>query len=309
MALDLRIVIGRLLLAIGLQLVLYGFLSEGRAGIDEPGLGWRDCGGGRRFPLDCVEGKIGLNELVVGLKAAFVERYGREPRVFRAPGRVNLIQSTPTTTAGMCFRRRFLMCDGCGGGAARGRPAAGRHHWRCRRRWTCRWGIGQFRELDGLRAGRGGAAGEGRGRGPAVCDRCTDWRGAEFVGGAERVDGVCVGNGATDAGGDRAAVPAGGERVYGNAVRDNGSALELFREEGKALLIDCRDLSYQTVAIPDGVRLVIANTMVKHELGGSEYNDRRAACEMAAARLDAPYLRDVEYAGLEGAELCAARGT
>ena len=31
MALDLRIVIGRLLLAIGLQLVIYGFFSEGRA--------------------------------------------------------------------------------------------------------------------------------------------------------------------------------------------------------------------------------------------------------------------------------------
>lgn len=31
MALDLRIVIGRLLLAIGVQLVAYGFWSEGRA--------------------------------------------------------------------------------------------------------------------------------------------------------------------------------------------------------------------------------------------------------------------------------------
>ncbi|MBI2684853.1 MAG: hypothetical protein HYX27_00950 [Acidobacteria bacterium] len=31
MALDLRIVIGRLLLAIGLQLVVYGFLHDGRA--------------------------------------------------------------------------------------------------------------------------------------------------------------------------------------------------------------------------------------------------------------------------------------
>lgn len=31
MALDLRIVIGRLLLAIGLQLVVYGLISEGRA--------------------------------------------------------------------------------------------------------------------------------------------------------------------------------------------------------------------------------------------------------------------------------------
>lgn len=41
MALDLRIVIGRLLLAIGLQLVAYGFFSEGRTA--SMNLGW---GGG-----------------------------------------------------------------------------------------------------------------------------------------------------------------------------------------------------------------------------------------------------------------------
>ena len=56
-----------------------------------------------------------------------------------------------------------------------------------------------------------------------------------------------------------------------------------------------------------GVRLVIANTMVKHELAGSAYNERRAACEMAAAKLDVPYLRDVDYLGLEGMELRCAR--
>ena len=39
MALDLRIVIGRLLLAIGLQLVLYGFFSEGRAHVLNVGWG------------------------------------------------------------------------------------------------------------------------------------------------------------------------------------------------------------------------------------------------------------------------------
>ncbi|MFN0102064.1 MAG: hypothetical protein ACKV2U_08235 [Bryobacteraceae bacterium] len=38
MALDLRLVIGRLLLAIGLQLVIYGFFSEGRAA--SMNIGW-----------------------------------------------------------------------------------------------------------------------------------------------------------------------------------------------------------------------------------------------------------------------------
>jgi hypothetical protein len=38
MALDLRIVIGRLLLAIGLQLLVFGFFSEGRAA--SMNIGW-----------------------------------------------------------------------------------------------------------------------------------------------------------------------------------------------------------------------------------------------------------------------------
>jgi galactokinase len=78
-------------------------------------------------------------------------------------------------------------------------------------------------------------------------------------------------------------------------------------EEGAALRIDCRDLSYTVVPIPPQVRLVIANTMVKHRLAASAYNDRRAACEKAAARLGVPYLRDVDYGRLEGAELRCAR--
>jgi galactokinase len=78
-------------------------------------------------------------------------------------------------------------------------------------------------------------------------------------------------------------------------------------EAGHALRIDCRDLSVRPVAIPDSVRLVIANTMVKHSLAASAYNDRRAACESAARRLGVPFLRDVDAGGLAGAELRCAR--
>ena len=78
-------------------------------------------------------------------------------------------------------------------------------------------------------------------------------------------------------------------------------------EEGHALRIDCRDLTYKAIPIPPEVRLVIANTMVKHELAASAYNDRRAACECAAARLGVPFLRDVNYSALQGVELRCAR--
>jgi len=48
---------------------------------------------------------------------------------------------------------------------------------------------------------------------------------------------------------------------------------------GHAVLLDCRSLDYDLVPIPERVQLVICNTMVKHELSGGEYNVRRAQCE------------------------------
>jgi len=48
---------------------------------------------------------------------------------------------------------------------------------------------------------------------------------------------------------------------------------------GHALLLDCRSLEYKLIPVPDQVRMVICNTMVKHELKEGEYNLRRRQCE------------------------------
>jgi galactokinase len=50
-------------------------------------------------------------------------------------------------------------------------------------------------------------------------------------------------------------------------------------KRGHALLLDCRSLDFQFVPIADKVKLVISNTMVKHEHSGGEYNQRRLECE------------------------------
>ena len=73
---------------------------------------------------------------------------------------------------------------------------------------------------------------------------------------------------------------------------------------GHALLLDCRSLEYELVPLPDSVKLVICNTMVKHELASGEYNRRRAEGEEAVRRLSAVIpgiraLRDVNLAQLE----------
>jgi len=69
-------------------------------------------------------------------------------------------------------------------------------------------------------------------------------------------------------------------------------------KEGHALLLDCRSLAFDLVPIPANVKLVVCNTMVKHELSGGEYNLRREQCEQGVRMLSAFYpeikaLRDI----------------
>ena len=64
------------------------------------------------------------------------------------------------------------------------------------------------------------------------------------------------------------------------------------------MLLDCRSLQYQTLPLPEGIVIIIADTGVRHTLADSAYNDRRSACEQAVELLkrDLPgiaALRDV----------------
>lgn len=48
---------------------------------------------------------------------------------------------------------------------------------------------------------------------------------------------------------------------------------------GHALLLDCRSLEFEVIPIPENVRMIVCNTMVKHQHAGGEYNRRREQCE------------------------------
>lgn len=74
-------------------------------------------------------------------------------------------------------------------------------------------------------------------------------------------------------------------------------------QAGHALLLDCRSLEYRPLPLPRGVRLVICNTMVKHELASSAYNQRRDECEQAARLLGVASLRDATPAMVLGSQL------
>ena len=62
---------------------------------------------------------------------------------------------------------------------------------------------------------------------------------------------------------------------------------------GHALLIDCRSLASRHVAIAPSLRLLIANSRVRHQHAGGEYNLRREACE-EGVRLLSRYLGPIQ---------------
>ncbi|MEJ2557291.1 MAG: galactokinase [Anaerolineae bacterium] len=66
-----------------------------------------------------------------------------------------------------------------------------------------------------------------------------------------------------------------------------------------ALLIDCRDLSHRPVPLPPDAALIIADSGVRRGLVESEYNARRAECEAAARHFDVPALRDLDEAAFD----------
>lgn len=72
---------------------------------------------------------------------------------------------------------------------------------------------------------------------------------------------------------------------------------------GAALLLDCRTLEERPIAMDQSARMMICDTMIRHQISGGEYNARRAECEQAvvllSARLnDLTALRDVTMEAL-----------
>lgn len=73
-------------------------------------------------------------------------------------------------------------------------------------------------------------------------------------------------------------------------------------QQGHALLLDCRDRSTKQVPLDDpNVRVLIANSNVKHELVSGEYQARRNQCEAAVAWLKKknPKLKSLRDATVE----------
>ncbi len=81
----------------------------------------------------------------------------------------------------------------------------------------------------------------------------------------------------------------------------------VFGKQGKLMRLDCNSREFEYFPFdPEGYKLVLVNSCVKHELAGSPYNDRRRSCENVAAAIQALHpereiktLRDCTWEDLE----------
>ena len=75
----------------------------------------------------------------------------------------------------------------------------------------------------------------------------------------------------------------------------------VFGKKGSLIRLDCRSLQYKYFPFePEGYKLVLVNSCVKHELASSAYNQRRQSCENVVAAMkkhwpEVESLRDADY--------------
>jgi galactokinase len=67
----------------------------------------------------------------------------------------------------------------------------------------------------------------------------------------------------------------------------------VFGRKRSAIQIDCRSLEHQYVTLPEDVKILAVNSMVKHELGTSAYRERVAECQAAVTSIQ-PFDKTVE---------------
>jgi galactokinase len=80
-------------------------------------------------------------------------------------------------------------------------------------------------------------------------------------------------------------------------------SVSLMGREGSALLLDCRDLSTESVPFDvasAGLELLIIDTQAHHALVDGGYAERRASCESVAAKFSIPSMRHLTMESLDG---------
>ena len=233
---------------------------------------------------------------------AFAKLYGGQPRIFRAPGRVNLIGEHTDYNEGLVMpaainfstfvaitprddARVKIHSDEFKDDASvdlADPPARGRKHW-------SDYPIGvavklqeSGRKLSGANMFVHGEVPLGSGLSSSAAIEVSTALGLLDAAG-EKIDRLQL-----------AKICQQAENEFvGARTGLMDQFIACFGKADHAVMLDCRSLESQALPLPEQVKLVVCNTMVKHELASGEYNARRDQCE-AAVRILSQHLPNVK---------------
>lgn len=242
------------------------------------------------------------------LAAEFRARFGSQPRLFRAPGRINIIGEHTDYSEGYVLPAaidRWCVVAAAPNGLARLRVVSQT--------------LGQEMEADlATLAPRGDWSDYVAGPAKTLREAGLPIVGADLLIASDVPVGAGVSSSAAlQVAVTRALLALSGIEADGAQVASWARAsenrfvgmpcgiMDSFASangvEDGALLLDCRSLQATPAALPEGASFLLVNSMVSHRLVGGEYRQRREDCEAAALTLGVPTLRDVAEADLPAA--------
>lgn len=249
-----------------------------------------------------------------GLASAFQQRYGTGPRMFRAPGRVNLIGEHTDYNDGfvlpMAIDRETAV-------------AIAPRQDRILRIWSLNFDDSRELDLDNIGPGRQGTWTDYvEGMASALCEKGLRLRGADIalksdVGIGSGLSSsaaleIAIGTALTAISGtpiDKLSLALAGQTAEHVHVGIKCGIMDQFTSvhalKNHAVLLDCRTLQGKQIPLNIGeYQVVICDTKVRHTLASSEYNQRRQDCQAGVQLLSSALpgiraLRDVSIEALE----------
>ncbi len=235
---------------------------------------------------------------IAAIADRFATKFGHAPRLFRAPGRINIIGEHTDYSGGLVMP------------AAIDRDcivAAARSGTRTLRLISSEFSGGGAANLDEPLVRRGGWIDYGMGVASVLMERGVELPGADLLIKSE----VPVGAGLSSSAALEVAVAHALLALAGSAATGLQIArwtqqaendfvgmpcgvMDQFASEngvaGSALLLDCATLQYEAVPLPEGAQFLLVDSMVRHTHVDGEYRSRREDCDAAAHVLGKPNL-------------------
>ena len=248
------------------------------------------------------------------IKEKFISRFGREPRVFRAPGRVNLIGEHTDYNGGFVLP---MAIDRETAVAISPRKDRTVQAYSVNLEETAEFDLDAEKErkkgfwlnyVEGVARILERTGEKLTGADLLIWSDVPSGAGLSSSAALETAVGLALSevSGQTI---DRKVLAQIGQQTEHEYVGAKVGIMDQFvsanAEAGHALLLDCRTLEYENVPLDTGeVAVVICDTNVKHDIATSGYNMRREECEQAVKILknflpDIKELRDVSLEDFE----------